>query len=113
MKIASPETLQWQEKNKIFVINWKDGHESNFPFLYLRKNCPCALCRTKREEEQNNPLKLLKEESPNAFNVKSIEPVGNYAIKIFWADGHSSGIYTYEMLRESCPCPLCINHEKR
>jgi hypothetical protein len=34
-------------------------------------------------------------------------PVGNYGISIAWSDGHSTGIYRFEVLREICPCRLC------
>jgi DUF971 family protein len=37
----------------------------------------------------------------------SIEPVGTYAMRISWNDGHNTGIYSYDHLREICPCPQC------
>ncbi len=36
-----------------------------------------------------------------------IEPVGTYAIRIVWDDGHNAGIYTWERLRATCPCAHC------
>ena len=38
---------------------------------------------------------------------KRAELVGHYALQIFWSDGHSTGIYTFEYLRGLCPCPYC------
>lgn len=104
MEVLFPRKMQWLEKTNEFLIHWGEDHISTFPLNYLRKTCPCALCRTEREQEKN-PLQLLKKES--TFIAKNIEPVGNYAVKITWADGHSSGIYSYELLKELCPCPLC------
>ena len=37
----------------------------------------------------------------------TIEPVGNYAIHIDWSDGHRSGIFSFEHLRQICPCKEC------
>jgi DUF971 family protein len=43
-----------------------------------------------------------------------IEPVGNYALRINWSDGHNAGIYSYAHLRQICPCPECqANSERR
>jgi DUF971 family protein len=36
-----------------------------------------------------------------------VEPVGSYAIRINWSDGHSSGIYSYDHFRNICPCAAC------
>jgi DUF971 family protein len=39
------------------------------------------------------------------LKMLSVEPVGNYAIRIHWSDGHSTGLYSWEHLRNICPCP--------
>ena len=38
-----------------------------------------------------------------------IEPVGSYAIRLEWDDGHDAGIYTFERLRSTCPCDICYH----
>ena len=42
-----------------------------------------------------------------ALKMLAVEPVGNYAIRINWSDGHNSGIYSYDHLRSICPCEEC------
>lgn len=42
------------------------------------------------------------------LNIERIEPVGGYALQFYWSDGHSTGIYTWEMLRTACPCSQCL-----
>ncbi len=37
----------------------------------------------------------------------SVEPVGRYGISIHWSDGHATGIYRFDFLREICPCEVC------
>ncbi|MBI3019516.1 MAG: DUF971 domain-containing protein [Deltaproteobacteria bacterium] len=100
-----PKDITWLEKTSEFSITWDDGHKTVLPFTALRKECPCALCRARRES--SNPFQFVSERSPSSSLAKDISPVGHYAIKIKWADGHSSGIYTFEMLRNLCPCAQC------
>jgi len=102
----TPRNIEWREKEKEVLILWGDGHKTTLPFLYLRKNCPCASCREERANQ--NPFKIIQHEiSPKAILPKSMSPVGNYAIKIHWGDGHALGIYTFEILRQLCFCELC------
>ena len=44
-----------------------------------------------------------------ALKMDSVEPVGSYAVRIYWNDGHSSGIYSFEHLRRICPCEVCVS----
>jgi DUF971 family protein len=39
--------------------------------------------------------------------MTSLERVGSYALRMIWSDGHSTGIYSYQHLRDICPCPEC------
>ncbi len=101
-----PQDIQWREKEAELFILWKDEHKTTLPFLYLRKNCPCASCREERSNQ--NPFKIIKlEVSEKTILPKSMSPVGNYAIKIHWSDGHATGIYTFELLRQLCICKEC------
>ena len=95
-------------------ITWADGHASHFDFVYLRDNCPCATCNDERVKNAE-----LAEKSPSFASspalpmfkpkakAQSAQAVGQYAIQIFFSDGHSTGIYSYEHLRSICPCPEC------
>ena len=47
-----------------------------------------------------------------ALKMLAVEPVGNYAIRINWSDGHSSGIYSYEHFREICQCRECTGSDQ-
>ena len=98
-------------KSKGVKIDWKDGHHSEYGLTYLRDMCPCATCTgahgtTPREKESGkppepaNPFQMYKP----ALKILSAEPVGNYAIRINWSDGHNTGIYSWEHLRRICPC---------
>lgn len=90
-------------------IDWRDGHHSSYELKYLRDGCPCASCTGAHgtppavKQAASNPLQLYKP----ALKIDAVEPVGNYAIRLKWNDGHSTGIYSYEHLRLICPCEEC------
>ncbi|MFQ5666042.1 MAG: DUF971 domain-containing protein [Candidatus Binatia bacterium] len=83
-------------------IEWNDGHRSVYLNRYLRDNCPCASCR---EGQPKRALPIL--DSARQLYPVQISVVGRYAISIRWSDGHDTGIYSYETLRQLCPCQQC------
>jgi ATP-binding protein involved in chromosome partitioning len=84
-------------------ILWKDGHDSVYTGYALRVGCRCAQC-----VDEMTGQKRLREASINPeVSPLAIDPVGRYALRFQWSDGHSTGIYTFEHLRELCPCPSC------
>ncbi len=95
------------------AIEWKDGHSSEWNFAWLRNACPCATCHEEREqsgrkpgEAKPKPQTLLVMYEPPVRPV-DVTPVGKYAIKFKWTDGHESGIYSWEYLRRVCQCEAC------
>jgi ATP-binding protein involved in chromosome partitioning len=87
-------------------ILWKDGHESIYTGHALRLGCRCAVC----VDEMSGNKRLREESISKDVRPLSIDPVGRYAIRFQWSDGHSTGIYTFELLRELCPCPICADN---
>jgi len=95
-------------------IGWADGHASHFDFVYLRDHCPCATCNDERVKKDS-----MAESSPGFASstalpmfkpkpkAQSAQAVGQYAIQISFSDGHSTGIYSYDLLRSICPCSEC------
>lgn len=97
-------------KSKGVEIVWKDGHRSRYELQYLRDRCPCATCtgvhggEPQKPQASGSPFQMYKP----ALKIDSVEPVGNYALRIRWNDGHSTGIYSYEHFRRVCPCAECM-----
>ena len=95
------------------AIDWKDGHRSSWTFSWLRYGCPCAVCNEERKAEgraagvakaaPGGPL-VLYQAPPRPLEVT---PVGKYALRFKWNDGHESGIYSWDYLRRMCQCTLC------
>ena len=91
------------KKDKGLTVQWADGTASYFSVALLRKMSPSAEQRELRAEQSRNPLTVLPASSfkggGGALTAEGAELVGNYAVKLHFSDGHSSGIYTWEYLR--------------
>lgn len=91
-------------------VTWADGHTSRYEFPYLRDNCPCALCRDEREKKEKIKAPASSAVLPMfkpRVTAKRAQAIGSYAVQIEFSDGHASGIYSFEHLREICPCEAC------
>ena len=77
-------------------IRWSDGVESLYPVREIRLACRCANCI---EEMTGKPL-LDPDSIPADVRPIRLQGVGRYALQIAWSDGHDTGIYTFEHLRE-------------
>jgi DUF971 family protein len=81
------------------ALRWEDGSESFIPLERLRRECPCAGCKGEMDVMGNvykGPDQPLR---PESFHLTRLVPVGTYAVQPIWADGHSSGIYSFPYLR--------------
>jgi DUF971 family protein len=94
-----PVEIRHEQKARRVVVLWEDGHESVFPIDYLRSWCPCASCQGHAAE-----AKYLDLEGQELVQLGG---VGNYAVSFTWQDGHNTGIYSFRLLRELCPCEAC------
>ncbi len=80
-------------------ITWSDGHVTRFSLQVFRDECPCAGCSG--ESDLFGEIKMpvqLPIARPGKYELKSLTPVGNYAVAAVWGDGHDSGIYSWEYL---------------
>ncbi|HYP26402.1 MAG TPA: DUF971 domain-containing protein [Blastocatellia bacterium] len=85
------------------TVRWDDGHLSVFPIKYLRSECACARCVS-----EVTGLRILDPRTvSDDLTVTGAEHVGRYGIKFYFSDRHDDGIYTWERLRELCPCDEC------
>ena len=73
-------------------VEWQDGRKAEYSYAQLRQVCPCARCQSTKTDQI--PNRML----PGRLEVIEIQPVGRYAIRLIWNDGHRTGIYTYEFL---------------
>jgi ATP-binding protein involved in chromosome partitioning len=101
---AGPAPYAINRRDDGLLIEWDQaGHVGLFPGRALRLACPCAECV---EEMTGRRLLDPGRVSPDVKPL-SLALVGAYGLRIGWSDGHGTGIYTFERLRASCPCPQC------
>lgn len=93
-----PLSLAKEGDDKL-VIAWSDGLRTTYTWQHLRHSCPCASCREERQQPAD-PFRILKANELVPLRPVEIEPIGYYAYKITWSDGHDTGIFTLEYLRE-------------
>ena len=95
--------LHRKTENRVEMA-WADGHQSIYPVAYLRDQCPCARCaKDRREKGRSLPMANV-----DPVRIEDMEVVGGYAIRFRFSDGHNGGIYSFDHLREICPCPECV-----
>jgi ATP-binding protein involved in chromosome partitioning len=80
-------------------IEWSDGLKTHHSARELRWQCPCASCVNELTGERQIRLEWI----PQDTSAKGFYPVGRYAVQIVWSDGHATGLYGYEYLRQLQP----------
>jgi DUF971 family protein len=96
-----PTALKLADDGRL-LITWSDQVTKRYRVRELRDACPCATCREKRNAPPADPLALplLSKVELEPLRIQGMKPVGNYAYTISFSDGHDTGIFTFELLRE-------------
>ena len=83
-------------------IEWNDGQVRQYTVAELRDSCPCATCLEKRRAPPapDTGLTVLSQAEAQPLRIARMEPVGRYAYAIHFSDGHDTGLFTLEALRE-------------
>lgn len=84
------------------ALRWNDGGETYLPIEFLRRACPCAACGGE-PDVMGNLLRPDVSYTARSFELAGWQPVGGYALQPRWADGHSTGIYSFAYLRRLSP----------
>jgi len=94
----TPVRFDYDEPGRALLIEWSDGVTHRIGFAPLRRACPCAVC----QGEMGRPGRFdtRPQLDPGEDELADISLVGLYGLNTVWADGHNTGIYTYETLRE-------------
>jgi DUF971 family protein len=86
------------------ALSFADGFEAYLPLPLLRRACPCAACQGE-PDALGRVVRPRVEYGPRSFELIKFDLVGGYAIQLFWADGHSSGIHSFNYLRRLAELP--------
>jgi DUF971 family protein len=85
--------------NDLLLLQWNDGDENVIPLQTLRDKCPCAGCAGEHDIFGNIYKAPPQKKSEASYILIRLEPVGYYAFKPVWGDGHSSGLFTLDTLK--------------
>lgn len=94
---SHPTQVELHSATHVLSMTWSDGTQTDFALKYLRGWCPCATC-------QGHFVLHKKFIDANA-TLMNVEPVGAYGMRLTWLDGHSTGIYSFNYLREIYETP--------
>lgn len=94
------------KRDRALTITWSDGRRSEYPIALLRRLSPAADAKALRESQQHNPLTVLPPSvaaHTGPITAESAELVGRYALRITFSDGHHTGLYAWDYLRQIDP----------
>lgn len=95
-----PTAIERTSENRL-LITWSDGEKRQYTVRGLREGCPCATCREKRSAPVDPfALPVLKQVQTQPLTITGMQPMGNYAYSIAFSDGHDTGIFAFDLLRQ-------------
>ena len=91
------------DRERGMTLSWDDGSAAFVSTAVLRRESPSADARELRAEMSRNPFTVLPASTAEGpLRIDTVEPVGHYAIRIRFSDGHDTGIYSWKYLHELC-----------
>lgn len=93
-KAPVPEEIRLRRKSRVLELAYEGGRRFELPCEYLRVNSPSA------EVQGHGPGQAVLLVGKEQVAISEIEPVGHYALRLRFDDGHDSGLYTWEYLFE-------------
>ncbi len=91
---APPIGIKLRKQSRCLELGWSDGRDDALSFEYLRVQSPSA------EVRGHGPGQARLQHGKRDVRITRIEPVGNYALRLVFSDGHNSGLYTWQYLRQ-------------
>lgn len=90
--MIKPVEIRYIKKTNIILITFEDGLTANLTSEYLRCFSPSA------EVRGHGPGHEILQKDKENISIDKIEPIGNYAVQLFFDDGHSTGLYSWSYL---------------
>ena len=94
MSVAAPVEIRLRRRSRVLEVAWADGTRYALAFEYLRVHSPSA------EVQGHGPGQDVLQIAKENVVLKGVEPVGNYAVRLSFDDGHDTGLYTWQYLAE-------------
>ena len=94
MSAHLPTDIKLHQRSRKLELVFDDGRAFTLSCEYLRVHSPSA------EVRGHGPQQAVLQTGKEGVNIRDIEPVGNYAVKLVFDDGHDTGLYTWDYLYE-------------
>ena len=105
--VRSPKDVRAVTEQRCLEIIWEEDHVGRYSYRTLRGECRCAACVDEFTGVRTLDIASIADD----IKIDDMQIVGNYALRIDWSDGHSTGLYSWKLLRALCPCPRCAGRE--
>ena len=92
--MPAPSEIRLKKDSKLLIVSFDDGSEFQYSCEYLRVHSPSA--EVKGHGPSQETLQIGKEQ----VAITAVEPIGHYAVRLVFDDGHNTGLYTWEYLHE-------------
>jgi DUF971 family protein len=94
MAAPRPTDITLHQQSRVLEVTFDDGARFELPCEYLRVYSPSA------EVRGHGPGQEVLQPGKREVGIRAVEPVGMYAVKLVFSDGHDTGIYSWEYLRD-------------
>lgn len=91
-ELIIPTEVRLHQKSRLLEISFADGRTFNLPCEFLRVYSPSA------EVRGHGPGQEVLQTGKKSVEINKVEPVGNYALRFTFSDGHDTGIYSWDLL---------------
>ena len=91
---ATPVEIKLRKTSRLLAVQFDDGRSFDLPFEYLRVHSPSA------DVKGHGPGQEVLQTGKENVRITSIEPIGHYAVRLVFDDGHDTGLYTWKYLYE-------------
>jgi DUF971 family protein len=99
--MPTPTEITLHQQSRILELSFDDGSHFNLPCEYLRVYSPSA------EVQGHGPGQETLQVGKEGVGIEAIDPIGNYAVRLSFDDGHHTGLYSWEYLHH-----LGVNQER-
>lgn len=89
-----PTEIRLRKNSRVLTVSFEDGQSFDLGFEYLRVHSPSA------EVKGHGPGQETLQVGKESVSVTAVEPVGHYAVRLVFDDGHATGLYTWQYLYE-------------
>jgi DUF971 family protein len=94
MSDPTPVEIKLRKRSRVLEVSFDDGSRFELPFEYLRTHSPSA------EVKGHGPGQEVLVTGKENVGITAVVPVGQYAVKLVFDDGHDTGLYTWRYLHE-------------